>query len=152
MMTPRRSGPTRGPTRSLNRKRSAIALALALALALLGTSSRPANAQATDPDPWFGKDKAAHFAVSTVLASTTYAIATTQFRARYPPLLIAGGLTLSIGAAKEGFDALGFGDPSWKDFTWDVIGTIVGLGLAWGIDLAVRGLGPEAPAFGLPSN
>jgi len=126
--------------------------AMAMAFAVAATALSPrAEAQQTDPDPWFGRDKALHFTVSTVIASTTYAIASTQFRARYPPLLIAGGLTLTIGAAKEGFDALGFGDPSWKDFTWDVIGTIVGLGLAWGIDLAVRGVNAQAPLFADPA-
>ena len=36
-------------------------------------------------------------------------------------------------------DATGSGDPSWKDFTWDVIGAAVGLAIAWGIDTAVHG-------------
>jgi putative lipoprotein len=122
----------------------------AVVLAAVTSAATPARAQQTDPDPWFGRDKAAHFAVSATIASTTYAIMTTQFRARYPPLLIGGGLTLAIGGAKEGIDALGFGDPSWKDFTWDVIGAVVGLGLAWGIDLAVRGVNAQAPLFGDP--
>jgi putative lipoprotein len=129
--------------------RRAIAAAL-LAAAMTCSATRARAQQQPDPDPWFGRDKAAHFTVSAVIASTTYAISTTAFRARYPPLLIGGGLTLAIGGAKEGIDALGFGDPSWKDFTWDVIGAVVGLGLAWGIDLAVRGVSAQEPLFGDP--
>lgn len=126
--------------------RTGIAIGTLLAVV---AATRPA--QAADPDPWFGRDKALHFGVSAAIASGTYAVMTTQYRARYPPLLIAGGLTLAIGGAKEGLDALGFGDPSWKDFTWDVIGTVVGLGVAWGLDLAIRGVGPQAPLFATPA-
>lgn len=123
-------------------------IALATLLSVLATTR---VARAADPDPWFGRDKALHFGVSAALASSTYAVMTTQYRARYPPLLIGGGLALAIGGAKEGLDSLGFGDPSWKDFTWDVIGTVVGLGLAWGLDLAIRGVGPDAPLFARPT-
>jgi hypothetical protein len=42
-------------------------------------------------------------------------------------------------ALKEGIDATGSGDPSWKDFTWDVIGAAVGLAVAWGVDAVVHG-------------
>jgi putative lipoprotein len=126
-------------------------VATATLLASLATlTTAPRHARAADPDPWFGRDKALHFGVSTVLAAGAYGVMTTQFRARYPPLLIAGGFTLAIGAGKEGLDALGFGDPSWKDFTWDVIGTLVGLSAAWGLDLAFRGVGPNAPLFEAP--
>lgn len=130
----------------LRRARSWVATSI-----LLGVLSTTRTARATDPDPWFGQDKALHFGVSAALASGTYAVMTTQFKARYPPLLIGGGLSLAIGGAKEGLDSLGFGDPSWKDFTWDVIGTVVGLGLAWGLDLAIRGVGPQAPLFAAPA-
>ena len=123
-----------------------------LLIAMLGVMfpARTARASDPDPDPWFGRDKALHFGVSAVIASSTYAIMTTQFRPRYQPLLISAGFTLAIGAGKEGLDALGYGDPSWKDFAWDVIGTVVGLGVGWGIDLAARGVSSRAPLFGAP--
>jgi putative lipoprotein len=111
----------------------------------------PAKAQtASDPDPWFGRDKALHFSVSAVIAAGTYTLAATQFQARYPPLLLGAGVTLAVGAAKEGADALGAGDPSWKDFTWDVAGMIVGLGVAWGLDLLIRGVSSAHPPLGAP--
>jgi putative lipoprotein len=108
------------------------------------------TARASDPDPWFGRDKALHFSLSAAIAGTTYAIAATQFDARYPPLLVGGGVALAAGAAKETADMFGYGQPSWKDFTWDVIGTVVGLGIAWGLDLAIRGVSHRHPAFGAP--
>ncbi len=123
-------------------------IALATLLSILATTR---VARATDPDPWFGQDKALHFGVSAAIASGTYAVMSTQCKARYPPLLIGGGLALAIGGAKEGLDSIGFGDPSWKDFTWDVIGTVVGLGIAWGLDLAINGVGPQAPLFATPA-
>ncbi len=129
-------------------RRASSRVAISILLCMISTTR---SARATDPDPWFGKDKALHFGVSAALASGTYAVMTTQFKARYPPLLIGGGLSLAIGGAKEGLDSLGFGDPSWRDFTWDVIGTVVGLGLAWGLDLAIRGVGPQAPLFAAPA-
>jgi putative lipoprotein len=125
----------------------ALVLAMAVACALAAGSAR---AQTADPDPWFGKDKALHFAGSVGLASVIYASAATELDARWPPLVIAGGATIAIGGGKELFDMGGRGDPSWRDFTWDVIGTIVGLGLAWGIDLLVRGVSDRHPLFGAP--
>jgi len=132
-------------------QRRARALVAIVTLVSLMATTRTAHATDPDPDPWFGKDKALHFGVSAAIASGTYAVMTTQFKPRYPPLLIAGGLTLAIGAGKEGLDMLGFGDPSWKDFTWDVIGTVVGLGLAWGLDLAIRGVDAQHPLLGSPA-
>jgi len=44
----------------------------------------------------------------------------------------------------------GAGSPSWKDFTWDAIGTLVGLALGWSIDLLVRGASDRRPMFGTP--
>ncbi|WP_394822016.1 YfiM family protein [Pendulispora albinea] len=105
---------------------------------------------ASDPDPWFGRDKVLHFSVAALIASGTYTLAATQFEARYPPLLLGAGTTLVLGAAKEAYDGLGHGTPSWKDFTWDVIGAVVGLGVAWGLDLVIRGISDEHPLFSAP--
>ncbi len=126
-------------------------LAVVAVVCTLGSAwPSTSRAQTADPDPWFGKDKALHFSISAGIAGVLYAGAATQFEARYPPLLLAGGATLAIGAGKELYDLSGHGDPSWKDFTWDVIGTFVGLGLAWGIDLLVRGVSDAHPLFGSP--
>lgn len=108
------------------------------------------TAKAADPDPWLGPDKALHFGVSAGLAGGLYAVSATRFESRTPPLLIGAGATLAIGAGKELADLAGLGDPSWKDFAWDAIGTFVGLGVAYGVDLIARGVSDRHPAFGTP--
>jgi len=122
-------------------------LAPAVAAALL-TASTPALATppVADPDPWWGKDKALHFGVSTAIAGAGYGLSslgTPDIRVR---IAFGAGAGILAGAAKELLDLSGTGDPSWKDFTWDVIGTFVGVGIAVSIDLAVRSLQPKATA------
>ena len=68
----------------------------------------------------FGKDKAAHFGYSAIIASSVAAATQNEFY----------GLAAAVvvGAAKEGYDDLHRPkhDPSWKDFGADVAGGIVG--------------------------
>jgi putative lipoprotein len=108
-----------------------FALALALSLA-----SRPA--QAESPDPWFGPDKAAHFAVSAGLAAGGYAALSPWFGSRNERAFGGAAFSLTLGAGKELWDLTGRGDPSWRDFTWDVVGTAVGVALSVGVDALVR--------------
>ncbi len=98
-------------------------------------------------DEWLARDKALHFGASAVLAGSGYAAGTAVFdgRDRAASFALGGGVALGAGLAKEGLDAAGLGDPSWKDLAWDVIGTAIGLGVAWGIDLVVR------PARSMPT-
>jgi putative lipoprotein len=84
-------------------------------------------------DEWLGKDKALHFGVSVGLAAGGYAAGTQLFETRRSALIFGGSISIALGAGKEIYDATGHGDPSWKDFTWDLIGTAVGLGLAYGV-------------------
>lgn len=107
----------------------------ALALTLFFASS--VGYAQTDPDPWLGSDKALHFGVSAGLAGLGYAgtaFFTDDVKLR---LIIGGAFSLSLGAAKELADLAGWGHPSWRDFTWDVIGTATGLVVAWLIDTFV---------------
>jgi putative lipoprotein len=101
---------------------------LAPAVAALLASERPAQA-----DEWLGRDKALHFGVSVGLAAGGYAAGTQLFETRPSALVFGGSISIALGAGKELYDAAGHGDPSWKDFTWDLLGTAVGLGLAYGI-------------------
>jgi len=110
------------------------------------SAARPARAD----DDWLGRDKALHFSVSALLASGTYAVSAAFFEARYPPLLLGAGVSLGAGIGKELADLAGYGTPSWKDLAWDVIGTVAGLAVAYGLDLAIRGVSREHPALGLP--
>lgn len=120
---------------------STLAAALLVASPTLATP--PGAPLATDPDPWFGRDKAYHFAACAGISGLGYgltAFATNDLRIRVG---LGAGLGIAVGATKELLDLSGMGDPSWKDFTWDVIGTVVGVGIAISIDLGVRGLHPK---------
>jgi putative lipoprotein len=112
---------------------------------------RPAAAQ--DADPWFARDKALHFDASAGIAAVGYAASAGWLvDARWKALAIGGGVALAAGAGKELVDAthvLG-GDPSWRDFSWDVIGTVAGLALAWGMDMLLGGVSAERPALAAP--
>jgi putative lipoprotein len=133
---------------------------LALAAALLTASSpalatpplaspppaSPALSVPPDPDPWLGHDKALHFSVAAAIAGAGYglsALYTSDLRVR---AAFGGGVSLAAGAGKELLDLAGFGDPSWRDFAWDVIGAVVGVGIAVSIDSAARGLHPGTAA------
>ena len=105
----------------------------------LGVVTAPATVRADDADSWFGRDKALHFAVSAGIAGAGYGVSTAFARDRWKAFAIGGGAALAAGAVKEGYDAAGRGDPSWKDLGWDVVGAAVGLAIAWGIDTAVHG-------------
>lgn len=119
-----------------------------VALALwAGTLGASAAASASDEDPWLGRDKALHFGASAVLAGGGYAVGTGLWPERWKSFALGGGVALAAGAAKEGLDAMGLGTPSWRDFTWDVAGTVVGLGIAYAIDAVVR----SAPATSGPT-
>jgi putative lipoprotein len=114
-------------------------LALGLALSLV-----PRPAAASDEDPWLGPDKALHFGVSMGLAAGGYAASSPWLENRTERALFGGAFSLSLGAGKELWDLTGRGDPSWRDFTWDVLGTAAGLALAVGVDTLVRH-GKDAP-------
>jgi putative lipoprotein len=115
--------------------RSSFAAAATVAIAAVLTSAVPARA-----DSWTGTDKLLHFGATAALSGAGYGIGVGCCEKRPWALLLGGGIGLGAGAAKELADLAGLGEPSWKDFVWDVAGTAVGLGIALCIDLAVRGL------------
>ncbi|MCL2625463.1 MAG: hypothetical protein FWD46_01420 [Cystobacterineae bacterium] len=117
-------------------------VALAGLLLCLGL---PSQAQAAD-DGWWAKDKRKHLIVSSSLAGVTYLW---LGQTRLEPAFRMGAsalVVLGLGALKEAWDALGYGQPSWKDMTWNVIGSAVGLVVAWFIE---HWLWPAAPR-GIP--
>lgn len=109
---------------------AAFAIAAAVMLA-------PKAARAADPDPWFGPDKALHFGVSVGLSAGGYGVSALVLHEPWQRAIAGAGFSLTLGAGKELYDLSGHGDPSWKDFTWDVVGTAVGVGLALLVDAAV---------------
>ncbi len=103
------------------------------------------RAAASDADPWFGPDKALHFGVSVALAAGGYAASSPWLDTRNERALAGGAFSLTLGASKELWDLAGHGDPSFRDFTWDIVGTAVGLALSAGVD-ALANPKRDAPA------
>lgn len=106
----------------------------------------PASSSSASGDDWFGVDKAKHFGASALIAGGGYGLAAPFFKeSRLPPLLIGAGLGLAAGVTKELYDLSGHGHASWKDLTWDALGVGVGLALAFGIDVLIRGWHLQPP-------
>ncbi len=105
---------------------------MAFALALL-SGSAVANPP-VPADPWFGRDKALHFTATTVISGGGYGLTALATDKRWLRLAVGFGSAVAVGATKEGVDALGRGDPSWRDMTWNAIGAATGTLIAWGLD------------------
>ena len=78
------------------------------------------------PDAWLGRDKFDHVFVSAMLSSSAYLglkVSSNEERAAFVSSL---GMTIGVGAAKEIFDMVHPGHPSWKDLTADVLGAMAG--------------------------
>lgn len=110
--------------------------ALLLAAAVLCSSS---SARASN-DPWFARDKALHFGASSALAAGGYGAGRIVFEDRTTALAVGAGIALGAGVGKELADLAGMGHPSWRDLTWDVLGTATGLAFAWAVDRLVERL------------
>ncbi len=110
---------------------------------LFGAAGR---AHAQDEDAWLGRDKLLHFGVSAGLAVAGYGLGVALFDCEPPRLGLGGGLALGLGIGKELWDLAGEGDASWRDLVWDVLGTAVGLFVAWGLDRLLLARRCEAEA------
>jgi Predicted periplasmic lipoprotein (DUF2279). len=109
-------------------------LSLAVALALAAFLAARSAAQAAEPDPWFGRDKVMHVSVSFALAGIGYADSTAFTKSTGIRMLSGASLALSAGIAKELADQYGGRGLSWRDLTWDAIGTATGTLVAWLVD------------------
>ena len=89
-----------------------------------------ASAAAEDgkSDRWFSKDKYKHFAVSAFYSAGASQIVHRHFEMRKETSIVFGfGFTISLGATKELADHYSEkGTSSYKDFVWDLAGTLVG--------------------------
>src|SRR3954453_17476591 len=114
-------------------------------VALLSTTSQ-ARAQQRDTDPWLGHDKALHFAASASIAAVAYGASSPATDDR--PTRVAAAFTIGLGAGvfKEVWDLTGHGDASWRDLTWDLVGTTTGVLFALAIDWAIGRLSEPATA------
>jgi putative lipoprotein len=107
---------------------------MSVVVAVVGSVLVGGRARAADPDPWFGRDKALHFGASAVLAASGYGGAALFTDDRGVRLGVGGGIALSLGVAKELWDLSGHGDASFRDLTWDAVGTAAGLVVAAAVD------------------
>jgi putative lipoprotein len=127
-------------------RRALVAASVVLALGIFPGAGR-ARAQKAEPvenDPWFGHDKALHFAASASLAVVGYAGASLATDHRPTRMIAAASFALGLGIAKEVWDATGHGDASWRDLTWDVVGTTTGVLIACALDWAIGRLRPPS--------
>lgn len=118
---------------SLRPRRSPLwpAGSFVLALALLCAAPRPAHP--AQPDPWFGRDKALHFAASAAISGAAWAIASLLTDAPARRAIAAFGAGMLAGVGKEALDAAGLGTPSVKDLLWDAAGAAAGSTAAWAL-------------------
>ena len=107
-----------------------VVFAIILLLPLASVSS------AAEKDKWFAKDKYEHFAVSVFYSGGTTLVAHRHFDLGKKDAPVVGfGITISLGAAKEGLDHFGHkGKASFKDFIWDIAGALTGA-MAVGLSL-----------------
>lgn len=126
-------------------RRALVPTGVALAVLLVGpVRARAQQNGAAETDPWFGHDKALHFAASGSLAVVGYAGASVATDSRPTRVVVAASFALGLGIAKEVWDLTGHGDASWRDLTWDVVGTTTGVLIAYAIDRAIDRLwGPS---------
>lgn len=117
-----------------------------LFILLIGIGSLvPRSAAAQTHDPWWGQDKALHLSFSLAISATSYGIAIPLLDAPEARVLFAASIGLSAGVGKELLDLAGYGDPSWKDFAWDVIGVAIGTAIMWTLDILLSD-GPRRSA------
>lgn len=108
---------------------AAAAVGVALATAGVGPSAR-----AAEPDPWWGRDKALHFAATASIAGAGYGGAAFFTDRRAGRMVAGASLAMVAGIGKELWDLTGRGDASWKDLTWDAVGTATGVLTARAVD------------------
>lgn len=118
---------------------------LAAALLVVSLAATPPT-RAQSMDDWLGPDKALHFSVSAALAGGAYGVTSVFTERTAVRLGVGAGFALTLGIAKELYDATGAGDPSWRDLTWDLLGAGVGVLTAWLIDRAVHAATAPHPA------
>jgi putative lipoprotein len=97
-----------------------------LTLFLLLLAAGPVRA-----DTWWGTDKALHLSVSIGLAAGATAVTAAWIEGPLERAAIGIVSSLTLGVAKELADGLGLGEASFRDLTWDLIGSVIGASLAW---------------------
>jgi putative lipoprotein len=85
-----------------------------------GCASKPA-------DPWWGRDKAAHFTVSAALSAAMTHLAMEAGESGPRAHAEAVAAVLVLGAGKEAYDSRSGGTGwSWRDMSWNLLGALLG--------------------------
>ena len=129
----------------MKRPLSGVIFAVGVGTMLVATDAR---ADASD-DPWTSSDKFIHYGVSAGIAVTGYVAGAMIFDTRAHALATGAVVTTIAGVGKELSDLGGYGNASFKDLAWNGLGMVTGLAVAWGIDLLIRGISADRPAFAL---
>lgn len=108
-----------------------------VAVAYAAPSHAQEGSANTPADPWFATDKYLHGSISAGLAIAGYSATAFASHDVDLSLGVGAGLALGAGVAKELIDLHGPGDASWRDLTWDILGTASGLLVAWAADTYV---------------
>ena len=109
------------------------------------------SAQArAEADAWWAYDKGEHWIATTSISALGAELPRFWVESRVVRLGIGFGAAVVIGAAKELLDLTGFGDPSWKDFTWDLIGGATGALISLGVEWLVEHLLSSPVGIGWP--
>jgi putative lipoprotein len=110
-----------------------LKILLVAALILLFQSPSFAGRQQRN-DSFFAPDKVAHFSVSLFISAGAGFVAKNHFgEPRKEAVIIGFTTSISIGGLKELMDiSTPDGDPSWKDFAVDVLGSLVGAAIVAG--------------------
>lgn len=90
-------------------------LAIVLAFHLGGAAKRP--------DPWFSPDKAKHAFVSIFVESIAFSGFRAANTSRSGSLVDATVVSAGFSVGREIYDYYHPGTPSFKDLTWDAVGT-----------------------------
>jgi uncharacterized protein YfiM (DUF2279 family) len=106
-------------------------LGWSIAMFLVATSSAVAQGR---PTPWFERSPFLHFAASAELATNGYTLGAAFSEDRRVRLASGAALALTAGFLKELYDLSAYGDFSWRDIAWDVVGTATGLLISWLVD------------------
>lgn len=93
--------------------------------------------------PSLGEDKLLHFGVSLSLSSAGYWFGASITESRLAPFFIGGGFALAAGLGKELWDLSGGGEAEWLDLAFDLMGSAVGLLIAWTVHRVYRSMHPS---------
>ena len=126
------------------------------ALLLVAFLCAPPALGAEESDPWFGPDKSLHLSISLVLSGGATSLYTFLRREGgwYEAGAVGVGGSLLMGLGKEIYDEAapqGSGW-SWRDLTWDLVGSVLGAALVLSIEALFRAIhgSPQSSHLGPP--